>query len=754
LSPKGKRVSVWAGIVTLKGEGMIKLKNVSKFYYSNGMITSGFSKVSIELNQGEFVVITGESGSGKTTLLNVISGLDGYEEGEMYIDGKETSHYSAAEFEEYRKIYIGNIFQSFNLINSYTVYQNIELPLLVNGSRKKDIKDKVLSIIEKVGLQDQTNTKCSKLSGGQKQRVAIARALAKETPIIVADEPTGNLDSTSAKGVVDLLKEISVDKLVLVVTHNADQFAGHATRIVKMSDGKIVEDRPVKPFQKIEMDHNLKSKKITPSSSLRLGIRNAFNIVSKFLLLLLVFVFVSLSTTSAYTGFKNQDEEQNRYGYNQFFQNFSDDRIVVKKTDNSAMTETDFKNLEALENVKYIQKNDVITDSNLGIENQNAYINGYPKSAASFSGTVDFGRLPKEKNEVLVVGNTDDMFQGNNPKSLLGLEYKMYSNNGEKTIIVKIVGVKNKEYTNGFIVSEIYLTDDLMREITETTYRNYSQLNVTISDRTVDGNYEYRIMPNAKVPKGEAYVPEDVNSFYKNGNSLRRIITIEAKNIYFTSNLDTTITARFNKNNILRLTGFEKYEEHSTEIFINPEDYSAIFEQGSFQSSIYVTDLKQVDSTAKEIQALGFQTLVLKHYLQDYGGQEITQIVQIPLLIIFVVGVFFVAYFVTRLILKSRGVYFTILRILGLDKENTKRILDIELFTVVTIAYGLVLGLFALVNRSVIDIEYVKSLIQYLTTSDYVILYAVLLFMAFLLSRRFARRLFKKSAMVTFREEA
>jgi hypothetical protein len=119
-----------------------------------------------------------------------------------------------------------------------------------------------------------------------------------------------------------------------------------------------------------------------------------------------------------------------------------------------------------------------------------------------------------------------------------------------------------------------------------------------------------------------------------------------------------------------------------------------------------------------------------------------------------VVGVFFVAYFVTRLILKSRGVYFTILRILGLDKENTKRILDIELFTVVTIAYGLVLGLFILVSQSIINIEYVKSLIQYLTISDYIILYAVLLFMAFLLSRRFARKLFKKSAMVTFREEA
>jgi putative ABC transport system permease protein len=733
---------------------MIKLKNVSKFYYSNGMITSGFSKVSLELNQGEFVVITGESGSGKTTLLNVISGLDGYEEGEMYIDGKETSHYSAAEFEEYRKIYIGNIFQSFNLINSYTVYQNIELPLLVNGSRKKDIKAKVLSIIEKVGLEEQTNTKCSKLSGGQKQRVAIARALAKETPIIVADEPTGNLDSASAKGVVDLLKAISADKLVIVVTHNADQFAGHATRIVKMSDGKIVEDRLLKPFQEVEMDHSLKSKKITGSSSLRLGIRNAFNIVSKFLLLLLVFIFVSVSTTSAYTGFKSQDDEMNRFGYNQFFQNFSDDRIVVKKVDNSAMTEDDFTKLRALKYVKYVQKNDVLTDNSLYIESQNAYIDGYPKSVATYDGSVDLGRLPTEKNEILVVGNTEYMFQGNDLSSLLNQEYRLYMNGGDKTFTVTIVGIQNRENNNGFTAGEIYMADDLMKEITTAIYRNYSKLKVIINDRTVDGNYEYRVMPNNKVPQGEVFVPEEINNFYKTGNSLRKVITIEAKNIYFTSSFSPTITARFNKNNMLRLTGLEKFEEHSTEILINPEDYFAIFEQGSFQSSVYVSDLKKVDATANEIEDLGYRTLVLKNYLQDYGGEEITKIVQIPLLIFFVIGIFFIAYFVTRLILKSRGIYFTILRILGLDKENTKRILDIELFTVVTIAYALVLGCFALVSQSIIDIQYVKSLIQYLTVSDYVILYAVLLFMAFLLSRRFARRLFKKSAMVTFREEA
>ncbi len=128
---------------------MIQLKNVSKYYYSKGMIASGITKVSLTFDLGEFVVITGESGSGKSTLLNVISGLDSYEEGEMYIDGKETSHYLASDFEEYRKKYIGNIFQDFNLVNSYTVYQNIELILLINGYSRDEIRQRVPDIISK-----------------------------------------------------------------------------------------------------------------------------------------------------------------------------------------------------------------------------------------------------------------------------------------------------------------------------------------------------------------------------------------------------------------------------------------------------------------------------------------------------------------------------------------------------------------------------------------------------------------------------
>ena len=202
---------------------MIRLKNVSKFYYSKGIIASGISKVNLDLDAGEFVVITGESGSGKSTLLNVISGLDTYEEGEMYIEGSETSHYTAEDFERYRQKYISCIFQSFNLVSSYTVFQNVALAMEIDGHDGHEIKQKVNEILNKVGLSAYKNRKVSKLSGGQKQRVAIARALAKDTKILVADEPTGNLDSASAEGIVELLTEIASDKLVVGLIAGGEQ---------------------------------------------------------------------------------------------------------------------------------------------------------------------------------------------------------------------------------------------------------------------------------------------------------------------------------------------------------------------------------------------------------------------------------------------------------------------------------------------------------------------------------------------------
>ena len=375
---------------------IIKLKNVSKYYYNKGVIASGFTKINLEFSMGEFVAITGESGSGKSTLLNVISGLDTYEEGEMYINGKETSHYGETDFENYRRRYIGNIFQNFNLINSYTVYQNIELVLLLNGAKKSEIKDKVIELIKTVNLYKFRNTKVSKLSGGQKQRVAIARALAKDTPIIIADEPTGNLDSRSAKSIIKLLSEISKEKLVIIVTHNYEQVEDYVTRKIKMHDGKILEDKKIKDIDKNIKYNTNNYKNITKFEKLRLGIRNTFNIMSKFLLLLAVYLFIVVALMAEYSGFKEQEYIAENSGYNDYFQDTSDRRIVIKKEDKTSITNEDYQKLSNLDNISYIVKNDILLDTSINMtDNNNFWIYGNANNISSYNKGVDIGRLPK-----------------------------------------------------------------------------------------------------------------------------------------------------------------------------------------------------------------------------------------------------------------------------------------------------------------------------------------------------------------------
>src|SRR5574344_282168 len=317
---------------------MIELKNVSKYYYNKGIIASGFTKVSLKFNKGEFVAITGESGSGKSTLLNVISGLDSYEEGEMYINGKENSHYREVDFEDYRRKYIGNIFQSFNLINSYTVYQNIDLILMINGTSRADRKARVIELLKKVDLYKFKNTKVSKLSGGQKQRVAIARALAKDTPIIIADEPTGNLDKRSSEGIIKLLSEIALDKLVVIVTHNFDQVENYVTRKITMHDGRVLEDKVIKKVLDKDTVKEANYKNLSLWNKIRLGFRNTFNIIPKFLLLLFVYSFIVAAFLIEYSSFKKDEYIASTQGYSEAFNDLSDKRIVIKRSDNGELT--------------------------------------------------------------------------------------------------------------------------------------------------------------------------------------------------------------------------------------------------------------------------------------------------------------------------------------------------------------------------------------------------------------------------------
>lgn len=741
---------------------VIQLKNVSKFYYSKGMIASGISRVNLVLNKGEFVVITGESGSGKSTLLNVISGLDSYEEGEMYIDGRETSHFLASDFEEYRKKYIGNIFQNFNLINSYTVYQNVELILRINGYSKKDISHIVPSIIERVGLTEYMNTKVSKLSGGQKQRVAIARALAKETDIIVADEPTGNLDSGSARGIVELLSSIASDKLVIVVTHNYEQFEEFATRRIKMHDGKVVEDEVLKAVKtdvlNLELGENSKGAgNISIGSRVRLGIRNTFNIVPKFLLMLIVFLFIVIAVSSEYTSLKHSEEEASNIGFNDYFYNSSPNRIVLKKTDGSTFTDEDFKAIKSVDNVKSIVANDILLDKALYIEEEDFSYEAIPKSIDEFKGKMICGKMPENDNEAILTGYEDDYyFSPDIINTIIDKEWTVYIGE-EKEVKVKITGAAYKEKSNNgyFYGGDIYLSRPMMANMLEETYNYNSKITTLINGKeqeAVEGSPLYNVVPSDKVKKGEAIAPEEVNNFYEKGKAKGKTIKVTVKNIYYTESLSFKISDLYDKKTFKSKTGASDFDTNNGTIYISKADYSTLFAKPNYQSTAYVKDTRELDGTLKILENMGYVPLSLKDALMTYGNEMIS-IIKVPMAVFIVVALFFIAYFVIRLILKSRVGYFSILRMLGLAKKNIRRILDVEMFTVINIAYVIFLAIIALVNFDVVNVEYIRTLVEYLKVSDYVVLYIVLVIMGYLISGKFSRSLFKKTAMGSFREE-
>lgn len=740
---------------------MIKLRNLSKFYYSKGIIASGLSRINLDLELGEFVVITGESGSGKSTLINVISGLDTYEEGEMYIDDKETSHYTVEDFENYRKKYIANIFQNFNLISSYTVYQNIELILLVEGKKKADVKDKINEIIDKVGLQEYRNTKVSKLSGGQKQRVAIARALAKETPIIVADEPTGNLDSESAKSVVKLLSELAKDRLVIVVTHNYDQFEEYATRRIKLHDGKLIEDDKI---EEIKVDKELKAidfGKITWGSKLSIGVRNTFNLIPKFLLLLFVFMFLIVGIATQYTSFKSNEEATSNWGNNGFFTNMSDNRIVMKKADNTPFTDEDFAAINKVPNIKSIFKEDMVLDSNVYISSDTLSFNGYPGPRTEIPKKLAYGRMPEADNEVVLEiskyemppikdGDSDPIFTGNHVAYVWG----------NQKIDCKVVGIALKddqENNQIFSPNKIYMSDTMLSQIKFVATSQVSKVELLINGKIVTSMHggQYELMTNPEVSPGNMWVPEDVDLMYPSGSARNRLVDVKVKNIYFNDELELKVTNTYTKNNyknLLKVDG--EFDQFAGKIYMNPDDYNRLFDRPNYQISTFVKNDRKLLETTKELEKQGYKIIPLKEAKTKVIDTAILNIVQVPLVVLLAIGIFFICYFVIKLILKSRGTYFSILRILGLDMKNIKRILDIELILLIHIAYGLFLGLIGIVSKDIVEIGFIKKLLPYLEVKDYIILYVVVVIMAYIISRKFSKALFKKSAMGTYREEA
>ena len=715
---------------------MIKLKDVSKYYYNKGLITSGITKINAEFNIGEFIVITGESGSGKSTLLNVISGLDTYEDGEMYIDGKETSHYGDEDFEEYRKEYISNIFQNFNLVGSYTVYQNIELVMLINGYTKKEAKPKILKLINEVELTRYKNTRASKLSGGQKQRVAIARALAKNTPIIIADEPTGNLDKRAAESVLKTLALTAKDKLVIVVTHNYEQVEKYATRKITMFDGKILEDKIITKTDEVKTDGNLESKKMKPLSKLRLGVRNTFNIVPKFLLLLAVFLFMFAAITTEMAGLRENKYEEERVGNNSYLQNKDTSRIIINKSDKSPFTDEDYQRIEALGNISRIQKDDYLEDLSASLYSDYYYISGSVIKRTSQK--LDLGRNIEKDNEVVIQMNKENNTIGD-PEKILNKEFMYnYQDNTTKLKVVGIIFNDNLDYE-----SIIEVSDNMINEF----ILNYV-ISRTTQTLTVNGADTYcNLIYVDSVNDSSIYVNENLN----NNSYPIKMVSLSLSNTYVNKVFDLKVEHVLNKYNSKRLTGYS-YEENTCYLSKNLIRNTLISDK--YQTSVFVKDEVKINDTINDLMNLGYSIYAVKDMLINESATMtyIYNIINLVLMIIILVAMFFISYLIIKLILKSRKNYYTIIRILGGSKKNCKSILKIELYTILNIAFIIITLLVYMIVNGMIDIS-LRSSLKLLNIKDYVLIYILIFALTYLISVRFGRFIFKESAIKTYNEE-
>ncbi len=263
---------------------MLKLVNIKKDYYVADTVVNALKGVSITFRESEFVSILGPSGCGKTTLLNIIGGLDHYTDGELFIDEVSTKEYKDRDWDNYRNHRIGFVFQSYNLIPHQTILENVELALTISGINKEERVSKAKNALDKVGLAGLYNKKPNQLSGGQCQRVAIARALVNDPEILLADEPTGALDTVTSIQIMDLIKEIAKDTLVIMVTHNPDLAEKYSTRIVKLLDGNVVSDSNPYDGKIIERkesksENNSRKSKLSFWQGFRLSARN---LMSKF----------------------------------------------------------------------------------------------------------------------------------------------------------------------------------------------------------------------------------------------------------------------------------------------------------------------------------------------------------------------------------------------------------------------------------------------------------------------------------------
>ena len=489
---------------------LLTLKDIGKIYVSDGNVAVGIRGVNLSFDRGEFVAVTGKSGSGKSTLLNVISGMDSYEEGEMLVEGQSTSHYLQPEGEEYRKKYISFIFQDYNIIESFTVLQNVELALMHIDDRRER-RRRALELLDRVGLSSHLHHKGSKLSGGQKQRTVIARALAKDSPIILADEPTGNLDSATSREIIELLREVSKDKLLIVVTHNFEQVEEYATRHVRVFDGAIESDHTLRERDTVEI-HTLgnergekkeKKKNATLKNGLVLG-RTVF--ASKPKLSVFLCLLLAVGALGVYFMTSLCGEATDIFDKHYMFSHV-DGRVVVTRNDGAPMTEDEVKKLAEDHGAEDYLRYDILLDKKTrvyfddGYEFENLSVTYMPGDTKGL-----IGYLPEKAGEVML--KLPLSYKKTFGDRTQDFGYVYYGNQGN--LKLKVTGICY--YADNNIEPVCVFSEDGFKDATAIYYMYnngtpYINMDAYSNDNMAGQNWSFHnVIPSYEVEDGKLYI--------------------------------------------------------------------------------------------------------------------------------------------------------------------------------------------------------------------------------------------------------
>ncbi len=696
----------------------IELQGISKSYYSETAVTQALRKVNLIFYDSEFVAITGESGSGKSTLLNIIGGMDTFDEGEMFVDGSPTFQYDDEDWEEYRRTKIGYVFQDYSLIGHYTALDNVMSALLVMGVEETKAQETAMKYLTQVGLDGYETHRASELSSGQKQRLSIARALAKDTGIIVADEPTGNLDSETGQQIIRLLSELAVDHLVIMVTHNYDQAEAYVTRKIRVHDGQIISDvgvnenaendreqAPVDVVEKRSDGQIQRDRKWENRLARLFAMRNRKTqkgravMFTSFLLVIAVASFLFVGEL-----FQHRDDYYTRNYSQSAFQREDMRRLVVKRSDGAELTQEDKDALKKIRYVESVDLWDVADDINFYLEEGQDYKyvysdpsrrrrfkedseskssdgdsstatktltflneNRYMKSAEAISEKdLVAGRLPVSQNEIVLYSNDTSVLD--TEKLCYFMAKNIWDANQYYSMNVKIVGILKETST------QVYFSTALCRSLASALDSDEFRLMYKYDKSYGDYRIKRKMIP---------IISEDLN-----GVEARVSAALEEGPE--AGEVPYTTQPRNDKGDLIGektedvLFVFPQAQGHaSTSDFIevSKDFFEQYYQKQSTQASVYIANYAKTDVVLRKLKRMGYEGISsYRISVIDYNQEKVSQ--RLTIIGISAFGLFILLLaevLILRSLMKIRIKDYFVLKFIGMKMNIIRKISYFEM---------------------------------------------------------------------------